>query len=167
MEPSNIRIEATTIHDLEGDALILPSVADRLQESEFHRDIYDSAGNNVVNSFTTDLPLKIGNVSVTEGGNLPVNTIVHVPVQTAPGVPTTEENLQIGLRSGLVTADEEGTTTVLLAKIVPPDQDLDLTSVSETFHQDLIQYPPAHFDTIKLFANDPDWTQALKQEFNN
>lgn len=169
METGNVWYEEKSVVDLEGDCLILPTVADRLDDSNFHEDIYEAAGESVQRSLREDLPLRIGNVSVTGGGELNVNRIVHVPVQTAPDVPTTVENLQVGLRSGLVTADEEGTRTVLMARPVPDDQ-FDEFNVDEfvgTLHEDLHQYPPAHFREIILCGTKPGWIDSVGEVFES
>lgn len=168
MQTEAISIETSSLRTLEGQTLILPTVADRLQDSTFNRSIYEELSESVIDNYREDLPLKIGNVSVTDGGNLPIDRIVHTPVQTAPGVPTTQENLQIGLRSGLVTADEDGVTSVLLAPIIPDDQrdTLNLADVAEMLRQDLVQYPPAHFKELILYSKDEDWLEAIRTAFN-
>jgi hypothetical protein len=167
MQASAISIESSPLSSLDGDILILPTVADRLDDSTFNRSIYRELSESSIGDFREDLPLKIGNVSVTAGEDLPVDRVVHVPVQTAPGVPTTRENLQIGLRSGLVTADEEGVTSVIVAPIIPDNQreNLNLDEVAGMLRQDLVQYPPAHFKALILYSTDQNWLQALRSAF--
>lgn len=168
METASLRITDLGPNQLSADALILPTVADRIESSSFHEQYYDRAGPEVLSSFEANLPLRIGNVAVTKGGSLNVETIVHVPVRTAPDVPTTQENLQVGLRSGLVTADEEEVKTVALAALLPEDLlgDFDLESVTGTLRKDLEQYPPRHFSRIKLLTGPAVWNEALRKSFS-
>jgi len=169
LETGNVRYEESSALNLEEDCLVLPTVADRLDESDFNNNIYEAAGESVRRSFRNDLPLRIGNVSVTGGGKLDVDRVVHVPVQTVPGAPTTAENLQVGLRSGLVTADEQGTNTVLIARPIPGDhiEEFGIDSFVETLHQDLTQYPPAHFERIILCGTNTLWKNCVKQKFDS
>jgi hypothetical protein len=168
VKSGTVRYSESPVWDREGDCLLLPTVADRIEESDFNEEIYEAAGETVRKSYRRDLPLRIGNVSVTDGGTLSVSRIIHVPVQTAPGVPTTPENLQVGLRSGLVTADEDGTRTILLARPIPDDQidEFDVEGFVETLHEDLTQYPPAHFEEIILAGEASVWMEAVKQTFD-
>lgn len=168
MKSGTVGHRESPVQDQKADCLIVPTVADRIEESDFNEGIYEAAGETVRRSYRSDLPLRIGNVSVTGGGKLSVQRIVHVPVQTAPGVPTTPENLQVGLRSGLVTADEEGTRTVLLARPIPDDQldEFAIDEFAETLYQDLTQYPPAHFEEIILAGQVPAWMEAVKETFD-
>lgn len=165
MEPDQIQIIDKLPENHNGDALIRPIPGDRLSESESLEDFYRTAGQEVLSTVTKKLPLRPGNVSVTSGGTLNYDRIVHIPVQSAPGVPTTEENLQVGLRSGLVAADEEGTRTVVLADVIPADQreEMDYDSVAETLIEDLLQYPPAHFVELNVVSRDQNWLEALRR----
>lgn len=167
MRTANLIVTDVGPEELSADTLILPTVADRIESSSFNRIFYERAGGEVLAELQTDLPLRIGNVAVTGGGSLSVGTIVHVPVRTAPDVPTTEENLQVGLRSGLVTADEEGVETVALAPILPEDllDDFDLGTVTDTLREDLEQYPPRHFGEILLLTGSTAWAVALREAF--
>ncbi len=163
MRSVTVTTRHSRVETLKGDVLILPTVADRFDTSPFNTSIYEKAGRSVRETFRRNLPLRIGNVAVTEGGALPVDRIVHAPVQTAPDVPTTEENLQIGLRSGLVTADEEDVETILLSPIIPDggEEALNVSSVAETIVRDLEQYPPVHFERLILFSTDQEWLEAV------
>lgn len=166
MNSPNLKISEKPVHEISADTLILPTVADRLEDSDFHTDLYDRAGEKIVRSYKKKVPLRIGNVAVTGGGKTDVETIVHFPVQTAPDVPSTEENLQIGLRSALVTADEEGVDRLILPRMVPDDQfeEMDLESVAGTLIEDLIKYPPRHFSEIFLVAQNSSWKEILERE---
>jgi O-acetyl-ADP-ribose deacetylase (regulator of RNase III) len=169
METATISIETKSIENIHGDVLILPTVADRIDQSSFNSDLYQKAGETVLEKFRKKLPLRIGNVAVTTGGELPVERIVHIPVQTAPGVPTTEENLQVGLRSGLVTADEEDVVSVLLAPVLPEDlqDEFDLNEVTNILREDLEKYPPRHFKKILLLSGYSAWGEALQETFSS
>lgn len=166
MQSSTLSLERTTAEDFVADTLILPIPGDRLSESEALSEFYGTAGESVLSAVREDLPLRPGNVAVTDGGNLDYERIVHIPVQSAPSVPTTEENLQVGLRSGLVAADEEGTRTVALADLIPADQteEMDHESVAETILQDLLQYPPAHFSEVTIVSENRKWIEALREQ---
>ncbi|MFB6226962.1 MAG: macro domain-containing protein [bacterium] len=166
MRTKDVEVKQESIGDFGADTLILPIPGDRLSENETLRTVLTEAGQDVLPALENDLPLRPGNVSVTPGGDLNYERIVHIPVQSAPGVPTTEENLQVGLRSGLVAADEEGTRTVALPQIIPEDQrdEVNYESTAETVIRDLLQYPPAHFSQLTLISQDPDWTDALKNQ---
>lgn len=165
MQSSQITVEHTGPTEGRSDALILPIPGDRLSESERLEAFYDAAGEDLLADVLEELPLRPGNVSVTSGGKLNYDRIVHIPVQSAPGVPTTEENLQVGLRSGLVAADEENTRSLTLADIIPADQreEMDYGSVAETLIHDLIQYPPAHFSRLTIVSRDEEWIRQVSE----
>lgn len=146
-----------------GDGLLQP-IPCRDPRSAGWLDAYvEAAGSSVVGSLEEQLPLRIGSVAPTGGGDLAFGRIVHLPVQSAPGSPTTEKNLRVALRSGLVAVDQEDVDVVVMPRLTPPDQRraMEVEAV-ETLVGDLLQYPPAHFTGVRIVDVDADWLDRVR-----
>lgn len=165
MEPDRIHVESADPLDAPGDGLIHPVPCRDPGGAPWLEDFLEAVGPAIRDQLNEQLPLRIGNVAVTDGGDLAYVRIVHLPVQTAPGVPTTEKNLQVALRSALVAIDETDVDDVVIPSLIPPDQSgsLERDAVAETLIGDLLQYPPAHFVSVTLAGTDPDWTEAIRR----
>ena len=114
MNPQLIRLHCKDPLQEQADVLIHPTCAVEAPEGERFQNFYKQTGENVLTQVQKDQPVRIGEAIITPGGNLSVNQIVHVPVRTGPGVPTTLENIQVAYRTAMVKADEDPHRTVIV-----------------------------------------------------
>lgn len=166
MESDDLSVEAGNPLRADGDALLQPIPCRNPRTAFWLENFFEAAGERVKEVLEEQLPLRIGNVAVTQGGGLGFRRIVHLPVQSAPGAPTTTKNLRVALRSGLVAADEEDVDAVVMPRLLPPDQrgNLDGSTVLETILEDLLQYPPVHFSRVTVVDPDGEWIARVREE---
>jgi hypothetical protein len=161
---------STTVSDPlneSGDVLIHPTTGTDAPDGERLSDFFERAGESVLDQFREDQPIRIGESSVTDGGKLSYETIVHVPIQTAPGVPTTADNIQPATRTALVKADRESVQSVAMPAPLPPeDEPLDVDAIARTLIEDLRQYPPAHMKQFRLIDPDESWIDRLRSHLD-
>lgn len=164
LEPDEVRAVEGNPLRARGDGLLQPIPCRDPRSAGWLEGCFEAAGSSVVESLEEQLPLRIGSVAATSGGDLPFERIVHLPVQSAPGSPTTEKNLRVALRSGLVAVDRADVGVVVLPRLIPPDQraSMDVDAVLETLLEDLLQYPPAHFSGVRIVDADPDWLERVR-----
>ncbi len=150
---------------VEADGLIHPTTGEEAPRGERLPDFYARAGEEVLESVKAGQPVRIGETIETGGGELPFKTIVHTPVQTGPGAPTTEESLQAALRSGLVMIDKPSVRSVVLPRLIPEvmADEVDYEEAARVVIHDLLQYPPQHLRTAHLVDPDAGWSEALRR----
>lgn len=165
MEPEDVSVEIGDPLRTSGQALLQPIPCRNPGRAPWLDDYFEAAGETGVRALKERLPLRIGNVAVTEGEGLKFRRIVHLPVQSAPGAPTTKKNLRVALRSGLVAVDEADVDVVVLPRLVPPDQRdaLEGSAVLKTLLEDLVQYPPVHFTGVRIVDSDRDWLERVRE----
>lgn len=165
MEPEEVSVEVGDPLRASGRALLQPIPCRDPDRAPWLDDYFEAAGETGVRALEERLPLRIGNVAVTEGGGLGFRRVVHLPVQSAPGAPTTKKNLRVALRSGLVAVDEADVDVVVIPRLVPPDQRdaLEGTAVLKIFLEDLLQYPPVHFNRVTIVDTDADWVARVRE----
>ncbi|MFB6357035.1 MAG: macro domain-containing protein [bacterium] len=168
MDELTLKVRHTDPLEYSTDGYLHPTTGDNLSEEAKDEAIWTKAGEDVLDQFRGEQPLRIGNVAVTPAGNLPVSHVVHFPVQTAPDVPTTQENIQVGLRSGLVALDELECEETVLPCPVPESsrEHIDLEELARTLTTDLKQYLPQHLQTIYCLDTDERWITSLKESIN-
>lgn len=163
MDAHQVEIRRGDPLDVEAEGLIHPTTCTESPAGDWHEEILRGAGERILRELQSKQPLRIGNVLVTSGGDLPHEKLVHLPVQTAPDVPTTPRNIQVALRSGLVAVDEPSVRRVVLPRPIPNNQEeLSLEEVASTLVEDLLQYPPRHFRRILLVDRDEAWIDVLR-----
>lgn len=168
MDIHQISLEQTNPLDVGGDALLHPTTGAEAPDGERLDDFYERVGESVLNELQSAQPIRIGESTSTDGGNSHFQRIVHLPIQTAPDVPTTPDNIQTALRTGIVGLDEEETTNAVVPAPLPPDSsDLDLEELADTLARDLLQYPPAHLSSLTLADESSEWIQQLKTALGN
>jgi len=163
MDRQHIKISAEDPLSIDADGLIHPTTGAEAPCGERLPTFYERVGEDVLSKLKRDQPIRIGESTSTDGGNLPFHTIVHIPVRTAPDVPTTHENLQTALRTGLVGIDIDDVTTAVLPGLVDSNgTETDFKTLARTIVHDLVQYPPAHLEKICLVDENEDWIGYLK-----
>lgn len=165
MKPEHVEISQGNPLYQEADVLIHPTTGTGAPDGERFPDFFQKAGNSVLHSLQQKQPLRIGEATTTEAGNLPFQSIVHVPVSTGPDTPTTPDNIQVAYRTALVMADESPHQTLVMPAAVSADiLDNQLEEVATTLWKDLEQYPPASLRTIRIVDPDSEWIDLFQKQ---
>lgn len=161
----DIRFKVGDPLSVEAEGLIHPTTGDGAPEGERLEQFYERAGDSVLESVQQAQPTRIGGTIETDGGNLPFRVIVHIPIRTGPGTPTTRESIQAAFRSGLVVIDREGVQTAVCPRVIPEsreDPEETMEEYADMVLRDVLQYPPQHLRTLWMVDPDRNWIETLQ-----
>ncbi len=151
----------------ESEGLIHPTVGARFEEGSWVTGVLEGMGQEARMKLADEAPVRVGSTAITGAGELPFETIVHAPVQSGPGTPTTLENLRVGVRTALVMVDEEGIGSATMPKFLPPSgaDDLDPEEAAKTLIEDLAHYPATHLNRLRIVTPDERWIEWMRTHF--
>lgn len=163
----SLRLRDESWHEQATDGLLHPTVGARFKEGIWLDRLLEGLTDSEYGALTQAAPIRVGDAEVTKSKNLNFKNVVHAPVRTGPGTPTTEENLQVGLRTALVSADEEGLGSLTIPRWEPPDglSEEDREDVVKTLIQDLAHYPANNLSEIIVASTDYQWLEWIRQHF--
>lgn len=164
MDPQQISTTVDNPIEINADGLIHPTTGTGAPDGERLEDFYETVGDQVLSELQSAQPIRIGESITTDGGNSPFDVIVHLPVQTAPDVPTTTDNIQTAFRTAIVEIDVEDVSSVVIPSPVPASEhNLKTDEIANMLVEDLLQYPPGHLETVRFVDSDETWIEAIKR----